>query len=311
MRRASVLTILLLAALAAFAPSAWATFHLNVVNEVLLASSGGDSSTQFVEFLDNGGSEEQFTPVFAPYELVVYDAAGNRLGAQTLDPNGLRAAAAADREYLLSTAAADAAFGVTGDERLTVSLPPGAGQACFESGNQSPSAFSCLTWGTIVKPVQTNSNGTGTAHGAAPPNGESDQRQPDGSVIVATPTPRARNRSAPTAGATFAGVALARPSARVVARRARIALGCPRGSGGCSGRITLRAASGRREPLGSATFRLADGAKADVVVMLTRAARRRLAHRHRLVAVVTIGARDAAGAPATTTARLTLVRSRR
>jgi len=59
------------------AAPAQATYHLNMVNEVMLVSNSGDASVQFVEFLDNGGSEEQFTPAFAPYKLVVYAAAGN------------------------------------------------------------------------------------------------------------------------------------------------------------------------------------------------------------------------------------------
>ena len=73
------------------------------------------------------------------------------MAEHTLDPNGLRAAAASGQEYLVSTAAADMTFGVTGDERLDVSLPQGAGQACLEA-NPNPPAFSCMTWGTITKP---------------------------------------------------------------------------------------------------------------------------------------------------------------
>jgi len=129
--------------------SAQATYHLNMVNEVMLTSRSGDPSVQFVEFLDNGGSEEAFTPAFAPYKLVIYDAAGNKLGEQTLDPTGLRAAALADREYLVSTPGADSTFHVAGDERLNTNLPLQAGQACFEGNTSPPTAVSCLTWGTI------------------------------------------------------------------------------------------------------------------------------------------------------------------
>jgi hypothetical protein len=197
MRRILISLALATAAAGLGASPAQATFHLNTVNEVVLASAGGDASTQFVEFLDNGGTEEQFTPAFAPYKLIVYDGAGNGLGAQTLNPTGLRAAAAADREYLVSTATVDTAFGVTGDERLTVSLPSSAGQVCFAGSESPPQAVSCMTYGTISKPVSTNSFGTGSIHGPVPPNGESDQRQPNGSVIAAAPTPKARNRSAP------------------------------------------------------------------------------------------------------------------
>jgi hypothetical protein len=230
---------LLLGAFGLLAESALATFHVNMVNEVMLASSGGDANVQFVEFLDKGGTEEQFTPVFAPYKLVVYDAAGNKLGEHTLNPTGLRAASAAGREYLVSTPAADSAFGVTGDEKLDVTLPLGAGQACFEA-NPNPPAFSCLTWGTITKAVPTNSMGTGSAHGPTPPNGQSDQRQPDGSVIAAAPTPKAPNSSTAGGGtggmgtggnmqnSTFAGVGFGARSASVDrSGRARVALSCP------------------------------------------------------------------------------------
>src|SRR5207249_8726611 len=91
--------------------SAHATFHLEKVNEVMLASGTGDAGIQFVELLDTGGTEEAFTPVFAPYKLVIYDGAGNKLGEHMLDPNGLRAAAGDGSPYLISTAAADMAFG--------------------------------------------------------------------------------------------------------------------------------------------------------------------------------------------------------
>jgi hypothetical protein len=153
-----------------FAAPAHATFHLNVVNEVMLASASASASEQFVELLDRGGTEERFTPVFAPYKLLVDDAAGNELGEQTLNPSGLRAAAAAGTKYLVSTAAVDAAFGVTGDERLTVSLPLTAGQACFAGSESPPQAVSCMTYGTITKPVATNSFATGSVNGPVPPN---------------------------------------------------------------------------------------------------------------------------------------------
>jgi hypothetical protein len=195
MRRFVISLALAAAGAGVSAAPAQATFHLNMVNEVMLASAGGDTSVQFVEFLDNGGGEEQFTPVFAPYKLVVYDTAGKELGQQMLDPTGLRAAAAADREYLVSTAATDAAFGVTGNERLTVSLPTAGGQVCFAGNEPAPQAVSCMQYGAITKPVPTNSTGTRSVHGQVPPNGESDQRQPDGKVIAALPTPKARNRS--------------------------------------------------------------------------------------------------------------------
>jgi hypothetical protein len=218
-----------------------------MVNEVMLASSSADTNVQFVEFLDQGGTEEQFTPVFAPYNLVIYDAAGNVLAEQTLNPNGLRAAAATGREYLVSTSAADAAFHVTGDERLTVALPRGAGQACFE-GRPTPPAVSCLTWGKITKPVPINMFGTGSANGPVPPNGESDQPQPDNSIVVACPTPKAPNTSKPCATAPptpFAGASFSAHTVTIDRHRRALVRLRPTGTdGSCQGTLTLTAARG-------------------------------------------------------------------
>ena len=219
MRRLLAGTVVTAAAAGLSAAPAQATFHLTMVNEVMLASASGDTGTQFVEFLDNGGTEEAFTPAFAPYKLVVYDGAGTELGSQILDANGLRAAAQADTEYLVSTPAVDAQFGVTGNERLSVKLPTAAGQVCFAGSESPPQAVSCMTYGTITKPVPTNSFGTGTVHGPVPPNGESDQRQPDGSVIAAAPTPKARNRTASPPPGAAGKPALSHVSLTGVARR--------------------------------------------------------------------------------------------
>jgi hypothetical protein len=307
-RRLAVLLGSFLVALGVLAAPAFATFHLNMVNEVMLASSTGDPGVQFVEFLDHGGTEEAFTPVFGPYKLVVYDAAGNKLGEQMLDPTGLRGAASADREYLLSTAAADAAFGVTGDEHLSVGLPAAAGQACFEA-NASPSAFSCLTWGTITKQIPINSQGTGTVHGPVPPNGQSDQRLQDGSVVVAPPTPKARNKAAPSGGG-FAGVGLGKHTAKVdKSHSAHVRLKCPAGSGGCSGRVTLRALGKTAKKLGRASFSLAAGQRMDVLVGLNSSGRKRLAaaSKHKLKVNAVTVAHDGAGQRKTTTGKVTLV----
>jgi hypothetical protein len=306
MRRLGILVLGLLAGLCLAAEPAFATFHLEMVNEVMLASSSGDSSVQFVELLDHGGTEEAFPPVFAPFKLTVYDAAGAKLGEQTLDPAKLRAAAAADREYLLSTPAADTAFGVTADEKLTVTLPQAAGQACFE-GN--PGAVSCMTWGTISKPVTMSSNGTGAVHGPVPANGQSDQRLSDNSVVVAPPTPKARNKAAAGGGgggggSAFAGVGFPSATARVDAKgRARVAVSCPAGSGGCSGTLTLSSA---KKTIGSARFTLAAGTSKKVVVKLSAAARKRLAKRGSLKARAVATAKDAAGAGKRSSAAIVL-----
>lgn len=300
---------LALAGLALPAAPAFATFHLEKVNEVLLASTAGDAGTQFVELLDTGGSEEQFTPLFAPYKLVVFDGAGNMLGEQTLDPTGLRSAASSGSEYLISTAAADAAFGVTGNAPLTIPLPLDAAQVCFQG---SPGNVSCLSYGSISKPVSMSSQGTGAAHGPVPSNGGSDQRQSDNSIQAATPTPKTANHSGTPTGAggsphPFAGTKLASHKATVDAHgRAHVSLSCPtQAIQRCRGDLTLLAGSRR---VGHAAFSLRTGARGVSKVTLSRAARRTLAQRHRLTVRAVVAATDGAGRRKTNKEYVTLVR---
>jgi hypothetical protein len=309
MRRLVILLAAVVVASGVMAAPALATFHLNMVNEVMPASASGDTGVRFVELLDHGGAEEAFTPVFAPYRLAVYDGAANKLGEQMLNPDGLRMAASANREYLLSTAAADTAFGVSGDERLTVPLPQGSGQACFEA-NPNPPAFSCLTWGTITKAVPTNSQGTGSVHGPAPANGQSDQRLADNSVVAAPPTPKAHNAAGVGQGGgnkpVFTGVRFAASSASVDHRgRARVKLACPVGNGRCSGRLTLRTVK-HHSPVGRAHFSIKAGASKSIRVRLTAAARRRVSRGQTIKARAVARARDAAGDRRTTSATIVI-----
>jgi hypothetical protein len=311
-RRIAIVAGALAVTLLVAAP-AQATYHLNMVNEVMLASSSGDSSAQFVEFIDHGGTEEQFTPAFAPYKLVVYDAAGNKLGEQTLNPNGLRAAAEGNREYLVSTSGVDSAFHVTGDERLSVTLPLPAGQACFEGNTSSPTAVSCLTWGAITKPVPINMFGTGSANGPVPPTGESDQRQGDNAVLAACPTPKGPNTSKPctTTHSPFAGIGFVSRTVTVNRHgRARVRLRCPTGTDGfCQGRLVLGPGKGRTR-FGRARYKISSGETATMAVKLSSAALRALRRHGKLQAVATAVAHDAAGTSKTTTSRLRLVVAR-
>ena len=83
MRRLGISVAVVLAGLVLLpAAAAQATFHLNKVNEVMLASASGDSNVRFVEYFDP--SSEPYPPTFAPYGLAIYDAAGHKLGSQTL-----------------------------------------------------------------------------------------------------------------------------------------------------------------------------------------------------------------------------------
>jgi hypothetical protein len=283
----------MLGSLALGSSSAQATFHQEKVSEVMLASSTGAPNVQFVGLLDLGGAEEVFPNEVAPYRLAIYDAAGMELGQQTLNPSGLRSAAAFGARYVISTAGADSALGTRGDERLQVPLPLSAGQACYQA-KLTPPALSCLTWGTITKSVPTNSEGFGSANGPTPPNGESDQLRPDGTVFAARP---------------FAGVTLIGRTAKVDTRgRARLRLRCPVSTAGfCQGQVTL--ASGG-SPLGHVSFRIATSGTASVEIKLSHATLTQLRRRAQLAVRARILAHDAAGTSATDASRLTLIRAR-
>lgn len=174
MRRALLLA---LALLAGFPASAWAPDHVMKVMEVM-TSNGGDASVQFVELLDPNA--EPFPN--APYRVVVYDAAGTRLGGTDITPFHTS-------PMLIGTAAADAALGTTRDATLATPLPTTAGQVCFTNTiGGVETRIHCLTYGCITTFV----SGV-RASGAAPPDGQSAQRQDDGTVALGAPTPRAAN----------------------------------------------------------------------------------------------------------------------
>ena len=170
MRRALLLALGLLA----LAPtSATAADHLMKVNEVM-TSSGGDPTAQFVELLDT--SAETFPS--GPYRVVVYDAAGTRLGHTEITPF----------HTVPMLIASNAATMPTRDAELVTALPTTAGQVCFTSMGATENRIHCLTYGcvtTFVSGVR--------AHGAAPPDGQSLQRQADGTATLGTPTPKAAN----------------------------------------------------------------------------------------------------------------------
>src|SRR4051794_2882779 len=197
MRRLLLPAVVLLAAAFLLPAAAQASFHLQTVNEVMLAGSGGASDAQFVELLDQGGAEETFPAADGPFALSVYDAAGQKLGSQALNGPGMAAASKAGTPYLVSTAAADTALGVKGAEPLTVALPATAGQACYTAAG---SPFSCVTWGCITKAI-SGAGFSGTAAGAVPPAGSSAQRRGGGGIGIGAPTPDAANQAGATSAA--------------------------------------------------------------------------------------------------------------
>jgi hypothetical protein len=290
-RRVAALAGVTLGSLAVATPLAQASFHREQVSEVLLVSSSGDSSAQFVGLLDRGGTEEVFPSEFAPYKLVIYDAAANELGEQVLNAAGLRSAAAFGARYLISTAAADSALDAVGDERLRVPLPLIAGQACYQL-HLSPSAFSCMSWGTITKPVPTNSEGSGSANGMTPRIGESAQLRPDNSVVAAVP---------------FAGARILGRSAKVDRRgRALIRLRCPAATdGSCQGQLTLAPAHPGKA-LGRERFNIQASRTVSIQVNMSHSALTQLRQKRRLAARIKVVAHDAAGTSETISSPLIL-----
>ena len=319
MRRLGIsLALALVAAIALPVGVAQATFHLQMANEVMLASAAGDTGVRFVELYDAGGAEESFPPTFGPYGLAIYDATGHKLGSQGLSAGGMQNAALAPRPYLISTAAADLAFGVTGDEPLTVSLPKTAGQACYTAMGGTP--YSCITWGCITSFVSTS--GTGSFHGAVPANGMSAQRLNDNSVQIATPTPKDANHAgakspACATASQFTGVRIPTQTVTVKKGKAPVLVKCPaKAKGHCKGTLVLKTAhkvmtaSGKKKivTLGSASFTIAAGKSAKVAVPLTKAGKNLVANHKSVSAIATATAHDGSGKTKKTSGNVTLKR---
>jgi hypothetical protein len=328
-RRLGISVVLALGALIVLpAAAAQASFHRQHVNEVMLASSTGDSNVRFVELYDGNG--EPF-PLFAgptTYQLVIYDAAGNQLHAHTLSASGMASADSntlghTPRPYLISTSAADSAFGVTGDENLDVALPRTAGQACYNAGG---TPYSCITWGCITSFVSTS--GTGSFHGAVPANGKSAQRQSDDSVQIANPTPKATNvaGTSPTicpgggggGGSAFAGVKIPKQTVTVKKGKAPVSVSCPaKAKTSCDGKLVLKTAkavmtsSGKKKvvTLGKASFSIASSKTKVVKVKLSKGGKDLLAAHKTIKAVGTATAHDANGKTKTTSGKVKLKRS--
>jgi hypothetical protein len=195
MRPLRIAAVALFVLLAGAVP-AQASFHLMRVNEFML-STGGNAGAQFVELLDS--SDEPFPSGSAPYKVVVYDASGAKLGAHAIS-TALLQGRDNTQPLLISTAAADAALGVTGDEALDVALPA-TGQLCYTAGS-SESRIDCVGWGCIVTPVDPSLQRV-----PAPPDGQSLQRQGVSSSVfqLAQPTPKAQNVAGSSAAACPGG----------------------------------------------------------------------------------------------------------
>lgn len=312
MRRIVIVGTSLAVALALPA-SARAADHLLKVNEVML-SAGGSPAAQFVELLD------PFNEPFPspPYKLVVFDADGNRLGAHELGGD----ASIIDNNVpmLISTPAADAALGVTGDQTLSVALPTAAGQISYTRG-PTEQKIHTLTWGCIKTPVSSSADA-----GPAPPDAQSAQRQADGSVTLGAPTPKANSTGAaaescaksppgtvlpPGTGAPGLGtpdrvapkVGISRRALRLSPRGVvRVRLSCPRSElSGCAGTLRIqivkkvRLARARKLTLGTAKFKMPGARVVGVKVRLSIKKQRLVRRLKRLSVRTTVRARDSAG----------------
>ena len=90
--------------------------------------------------------------------------------------------------------------------------------------------------------------------------------------------------------------------------RVTLTVACPAGERLCTGRLSLRSRGARSAAVGSRTFMLAGGDRAQVRVLLSRAARRSVKRRGRLSVRITASVRDAAGNAATAQRTLTIRR---
>lgn len=289
------------------------------INEVGL----GDAP--FVELLDP--ADETFPSDQGPYKVVVFDAAGARTGAHTISSSLLQGRDNT-KPLLLSSAGANSAYGVTGDETLSTGLP-NPGQACFTKG-AGETKVNCVSWGCVVTAVSASSTRI-----PAPGAGSSAQRQGIGSSTfqLAVPTPKATNVAGTTAspcgpagggstppggsggppagpagpagagGATVKGPAVTvkgGPALTVRAGVVSLKLGCAPGGATCTGRATLTAGGSgggkatKTTTLGSTAVKIAAGRTATVRIKLTAAGKRLLRKSRRLKARLTVTAGGAA-----------------
>jgi hypothetical protein len=194
-----VLTAALFGAIAA---PAYAPDHRMLANEIFPSAT---TSQQFVELKDT--AQEPFPA--ASYTLSVHDGAGTMLGSQTFSP---------PYGFQNSTQPYTVARSGSRDGALTVTLPPGTGQVCFNRGSGYPGfsagPINCLGYGIVTNPV------AGADVGPSPPAGRSVQRgQTTGSVCTGTPTRDAENACGAGGGGGGGGSDTTDPRQRVRVKR--------------------------------------------------------------------------------------------
>jgi hypothetical protein len=273
---------------------AQASFHLMHVNEVML-STGGNANAQFVELIDP--SDEPFPSGTGPYKVVVYDGAGAKLGAHTIS-TALLQGRDNTQPLLISTAASDAALGVTGDEALDVALPS-TGQLCYTAGS-SESAIDCVAWGCITSPA-----GSPLTRVPMPPDGRSVQRQSDSTFQLAQPTPKAQNvagsSAEPCPGSTPPSNAFSVKGTKSLATgavRITVKVAGP-------GRVTAKDAGSGKARFKTVKVSSSKAGTVTLTVKPSSAARKLIAKRGKLKVKALITFAPTGGKPATHTASVT------
>ncbi len=166
------------------------------INEVMLAVDH-DATAQYVELVDPNDGE--LDPAAQPYRVVIYDGAGGRLGAHTIDAD-LYAERDNSVPLLIGTSSSDSRLGSVRDETLGRALPA-TGQACVTTGVQE-TPTGCVTWGCVSAAVASPQ----TLAIAYPGPDRSSQRQGSTSdqFRLASPTP-GRSNTTGQAGPSCAG----------------------------------------------------------------------------------------------------------
>jgi hypothetical protein len=123
-------------------------------------------------------------------------------------------------------------------------------------------------------------------------------------VTVLTPAQVPVDRTAPVVRVTA-------PSSRMSKTgRVTLTVACPAGERLCTGRVALRKSGASSAAVGSRTFALGGGQKAQVRVLLSRSAQKQVKRNGRMAVRITARARDAAGNSGTSTRRLTVRKAR-
>ena len=149
MRTKLVATALLLL-LGAFAPPAWATFHLMKVVEVFPGTAVAPSAQYVVIQMYASGQN-----LVGGHAITVFNASGTQIAAFTFPGNVANGANQA--KILIATPQAETFFGVTADLGMSAAIMAAGGKVCFAG------TIDCVAWGAYTG----SASGVGTPFNAA------------------------------------------------------------------------------------------------------------------------------------------------